>query len=67
MTRTTTETTPPDGPPRDPVDPRTRDPNPLPDPKPIDEPRPAPPTDPMHAACAPPRTLGSQRSRLELG
>jgi hypothetical protein len=50
MTRTTTETTPPDGPPREPVDPRTRDPNPLPDPKPIDEPRPAPPNRPMRAA-----------------
>lgn len=40
------EPTPPDGPPRDPVEapPRRRDPNsPVPDPKPIDDPRPSKP------------------------
>ena len=38
------ETTPPDGPPREPVQPPTRgDPNPQPDPKPIDDPRPSKP------------------------
>jgi len=38
------ETTPPDGPPREPVDPITRgDPTAIPDPKPIDDPRPSKP------------------------
>jgi hypothetical protein len=44
------ETTPPDGPPREPVDPRTRDPNPLPDPKPIDDPRPGSPSKTVRSA-----------------
>jgi hypothetical protein len=39
------ETTPPDGPPREPVDPITRgDPTAVPDPKPIDDPRPSQPS-----------------------
>lgn len=39
------ETTPPDGPPREPVDPITRgDPTAIPDPKPIDDPRPSKPS-----------------------
>jgi hypothetical protein len=38
------ETTPPDGPPREPVDPIVRDdPTGIPDPKPIDDPRPSQP------------------------
>ena len=39
------ETTPPDGPPREPVDPiPRRDPTAVPDPKPIDDPRPSKPS-----------------------
>jgi hypothetical protein len=41
----TPETAPPDGPPREPVDPITRgDPTATPDPKPIDDPRPSKPS-----------------------
>jgi hypothetical protein len=38
------ETTPPDGPPREPVDPITRDPTAVPDPKPLDDPHPGKPS-----------------------
>lgn len=44
------ETTPPDGPPRDPVDPVPRgDPLDVPNPKPIDDPRPPKPRKEMRS------------------